>query len=370
MFVAFAESLYRKLIENEFNNISNKFINSELTENTEIISLTKQIGPMLYIVNIVNLNENTLPFYQQNIKAYKNKLADNFDEFNVEHIVMINLLVTIETEHDLFLYIDKEEFMPDEVFYIIPWIINVEDNKLITSKSYTDKILNIHELINSTLIESNENDKYRVSLNRLEEEVRKETSLKTKTENVYLTYSLMAINIFIWCIMFFGSQQMDMTELLIQFGANSPEYIFNKGQYWRLFTSMFIHIGTVHLMYNCFALYLFGNRAEKYFGKMIFSIIYIISGLIGSLASVLFTQSISAGASGAIYGLIGAVFALSQQRGKKVDGLSFYVISFIVVTGLAFGFLDSQIDNYAHIGGLITGYILGFIFCPEKTDLL
>lgn len=365
MFVAFAGSLYRKLIENEFNNISNKFINSELTEDTEIISLTKQIGPILYIVNIVNLNKNTLPFYQQNIKAYKNRFAENFDNLNVEHIIMINLLVTIETEDDLFIYIDKEEFMPDEVFYIIPWIINVDSNKLITSKSYVDKVLNIHDLINSVLTENNQSDESKISLHHLEEEVRKETSLETKTEDVYLTYCLMLLNISIWCFMFLESQQMDMTDLLIKFGANSPEHIFNKGQYWRLITSMFIHIGIVHVMYNCFALYLFGNRVEKYFGKINFSVIYITSGIIGSISSVLFTQSISAGASGAIYGLIGAVFALSQQRAKKVDGLSFYIISFIIITGLAFGFLDSQIDNYAHIGGLITGYILGYIFCPE-----
>lgn len=365
MFVKFAENLCKKLVENEFNIISNKFSDYELTEDREIIIMAKKIGPILYIVNIVNVDKVGVYYYEHHCEEYKKKFVDNIEEFNVEHVIMVGLLVTHDIGEKLSAYIDKEEFNPDEIFHLVHWVANLDTNKLITPKNHTNKILNIHNIIDSVLLEDMDGEAKNILLKDLEKEVNKSTALKAKTEDVYFTYNLIFINIVIWVIMLFNSNDMDISELIVKFGANSPQLVIVEGEYWRLFTSMFIHIGVAHLMCNCFAIYIFGTRVERYFGKKIFFGIYLISGLAGSIMSVLFSMSISAGASGAIYGLIGAISALTYQRNKKVDGLSFYMIAFIGITGLAFGFLDPQIGNYAHIGGLIIGYIMGFILCPE-----
>lgn len=351
MFIEFTQNLYKRLIEAEFENL-NRF-NSSLTEETEFINLFKQIGPVMYIVNLINYNKTNF------IKDYKTELINKLDELNVEHIIIINLLI-YSSEKPL---LNDDLETQNERVHLISWLVDLTQNELIVPSGQPDKILNLHELINLSLNDK-ETDLTNISLTKLENEVKINTKLKAKTTDIYFTFTLIIINTVIWLILYFESQTTDIMTLLIEFGANSSELVFKNHQYYRLFTSMFLHIDFFHLLGNCFSLYLFGSKIEKYYGKACFLIIYIVSGLAGSFMSVVFNTNISVGASGAIYGLIGAVLALTSERNKKIEGLSMYVVAILIVTGLAFGFLVPQIDNFAHIGGLLLGYICGFILCP------
>lgn len=138
------------------------------------------------------------------------------------------------------------------------------------------------------------------------------------------------------------------------------------GEWWRLVTALFVHFGLVHLLFNMWALAAFGPLAERLLGITRFVFVYFVSGMVANLLSITLRPSIdTAGASGAIFGILGALLAM-YWRNKKT--LPFVVVrsgrtAVVVFTASAFvgGFLQKGVDNVAHLGGLITGLLLGFI---------
>lgn len=361
MFVEFTQELYKKLIENEFAWVYDDRQTNQLSESTKYIQLIKYIGALLYVVNIINADKINLDIYKQHLENYINNI--DFNKADAKYIILINIFVTENPSENLIQIVSEDNFKPDDFVHTIHYMVNINESTFI---SPVDNILNISTYIENALDTSkNSNENNPHCLETIAKETRKESVLKTKSNNTYFTYGLIIINILIFIIMYFQSKNLDIIQLLIKFGANSKQLVLEQKQYWRLFTSMFIHIDFLHLIYNCFALYLFGIRVEKYFGKSRFTLIYIFSGIIGNIISIIFTVFISAGASDAVYGLTGAIVAMTQQKNKNVDGMSFYLITIIAVIGIAFGFLDTTVNNYAHIGGLFAGYTLGFLLCPQ-----
>lgn len=176
----------------------------------------------------------------------------------------------------------------------------------------------------------------------------------------YLTYTLIALNVILFLLMTLagGSTQ---TIILIKFGAKVNELIM-RGEVWRLFTSMFLHIGLLHLAFNLYALWALGPITETLIGRPRYLTIYILSGISGSLASLFFTDAISAGASGAIFGLLGALVSYSRKNpGLWKSGFGKNLM-IIILINLSLGVFQPGIDIYAHIGGLICGLILGRLF--------
>lgn len=157
------------------------------------------------------------------------------------------------------------------------------------------------------------------------------------------------------------------TEALIRMGAKVNPLIA-AGEYWRLFTSMFLHIGLMHLAFNGYALLAIGTELERLLGWRRFLVIYLLSGLLGSLASYAFGSSLSAGASGAIFGLIGALAAFFTLHRRQLGrwGQSRLVnIVFLIAVNLFLGFTRPGIDNLAHMGGLVSGLGLGWALAPH-----
>ena len=156
-------------------------------------------------------------------------------------------------------------------------------------------------------------------------------------------------------------------EVLILFGAKVNGLIKN-GQYWRLFTAMFIHIGVLHLLFNLYALYAIGPLVEGYFGHIRFITIYMLAGLFGSLASYAMSPAVSAGASGAIFGMIGAItiyfLKYHQNFGRRGRAMLQNMV-IIIVINLAFGMAGRGIDNWGHIGGLIGGAVVAWGLLPR-----
>ncbi len=153
------------------------------------------------------------------------------------------------------------------------------------------------------------------------------------------------------------------SRLVALFGEGSegnPD--FPRGQYWRLATCTFLHIGFLHLLLNCYGLWILGKLLENIIGWRDYIIIYLISGLTGSIASWKFAgHQSSAGASGAIFGLLGAALAVTilekegmpeQIRDRLLGPLLFWTVLNLVI-----GFLIPRIDNAGHIGGLVGGFI-------------
>jgi len=162
-----------------------------------------------------------------------------------------------------------------------------------------------------------------------------------------------------------GSENL---RVLIDFGAKFNPLIVLEQEYWRLVTPMFLHIGLMHLAFNSYALLAFGRDVENLFGRSRFLALYLLSGVGGAVASFVGNDAISAGASGAVFGLVGAmlVFLLvyrnvfGQWGRQRLTNLLF-----IVALNLALGFAGGGIDNLGHIGGLLAGLALGWAYCPR-----
>ena len=155
-------------------------------------------------------------------------------------------------------------------------------------------------------------------------------------------------------------------EVLRGFGAKQNDLIVQHHEYWRLCTSIFIHIGVIHLLLNNYALWIIGQEIEQIYGSARFVVLYLFTGVIGSLASFFFNpQATSAGASGSIFGLFGVMATFAFRYRKEIPPMLSREIRRrvlpIIAINLVFGFSVRIVDNAAHLGGLLSGVVLGLI---------
>ncbi|MHB8124892.1 MAG: rhomboid family intramembrane serine protease [Desulfitobacteriaceae bacterium] len=192
-------------------------------------------------------------------------------------------------------------------------------------------------------------------------------SFNQKYQANYISYTLIVLNLLFFLVLTAagGSQNQDV---LIRYGAKVNDLI-NSGEYWRFLTSIFIHIGIIHLIFNLYALWVLGPFAEMRFGHMRFLALYLVSGICASIASYLFSTAISAGASGAIFGIMGGLLYYSWKQPELWQTGFGKNLLVVIAVNLGFGFIQPGIDNYAHIGGLITGFtFMGLLKIKKKFE--
>ena len=182
-----------------------------------------------------------------------------------------------------------------------------------------------------------------------------------------VTYALLGINSLVW-IASYAAGGPDDRGALLDLGAMFGPLIAD-GQYWRLFTAIFLHIGLLHMALNSLALFIFGRLVEAIFGPARFAAIYLIAGLGGSVASYLFNSvALAAGASGAIFGVLGALTAFFYvQRNVMGEMAKRNLMTLLALAGinLVFGLLFPGVDNWAHLGGFVFGAALGLRLAPR-----
>lgn len=205
-----------------------------------------------------------------------------------------------------------------------------------------------------------------INKKNMEEAKRVEELFKPKKP--IITYVLIAINV----IIFLLGMILNLSDTFINLFANYGPLV-TEGQYYRLFTSMFIHANLFHILFNMYALYLLGSQAEGFFGKGKFLVIYILSGISGSLLSILLNQgAVSVGASGAIFGILGSLLYFGYNNRVYLGNTLIREIVPVILINLAFGFMMTGVDNFAHIGGLIggitTAMAVGFYSNTGKSD--
>jgi len=147
---------------------------------------------------------------------------------------------------------------------------------------------------------------------------------------------------------------------LVLLGAKVNELI-TQGQYYRLISAMFLHGGIVHLAVNMYSLYAIGPMVEKVYGKAKFIAIYFVAGICSSLLSYVYSPSMSIGASGAIFGLLGAVLVFAIKSKGKTGSAFIRSILAVIIANIFIGMTLPGIDNFGHIGGLIGGIIISFL---------
>lgn len=181
------------------------------------------------------------------------------------------------------------------------------------------------------------------------------------------TWGLFAINLLFGALLIFLDASQNR-ELLLDFGAMYSPLIVS-GEYWRLLSAMFLHAGFLHLLFNLIGIIIFGRINERLFGRINFFLLYVLTGISASSTSYVFNDvGISVGASGAIFGMMGAMisfFAINRKIFGK-DGLNtLYGVIILSIINLWFGTTIDGVDNWAHIGGLVSGLILGVALLPQ-----
>ena len=170
-----------------------------------------------------------------------------------------------------------------------------------------------------------------------------------KPKPIICTYIIMAI-----CILIYLATSTN--SYLLQMLANNVNLV-KAGEYYRIITAAFVHANLIHLVCNMYSLYIIGKQVETYLGRFKFTVIYLISAILGSLMSITFNPGYSVGASGAIFGLMGSLVYFGYHYRLYLSSVIRSQIIPLIVINLAIGFMSSGIDNYAHIGGLIGGYL-------------
>ena len=181
---------------------------------------------------------------------------------------------------------------------------------------------------------------------------------------------LVLANVVVFIILSFLGNTTD-AEFMVVHGAMDWMDVVEKHQYYRLFTSMFLHFGADHLLQNMLILLVIGCRLERITGKLSYLLIYIGAGLIGAGTSIIFTlgnnpNTVSAGASGAIFGVMGGLLYciisdIIQKKRHHVEEIGLTGMIFMVASALSYGFFSTGIDNAAHIGGLVGGFLITMI---------
>lgn len=179
------------------------------------------------------------------------------------------------------------------------------------------------------------------------------------------TILLIVINVIVFFVLSFSGMTED-AEFMLEHGAMYVPYMLKGEEYYRLITSMFMHFGFDHLMNNMIMLGTIGWNLEYEIGKIKFLIIYFVSGLFGNILSafgdiMIGEYAVSAGASGAVFGIIGALLYVAIRNKGQIGTISGRGLVLMIALSLYYGFTSSGVDNLAHIGGLVAGFILSVL---------
>lgn len=185
-----------------------------------------------------------------------------------------------------------------------------------------------------------------------------EYKIPLQTKNPIVTYILIGINLLIGFLLFLYSAKSGISygQLLIDFGAKENFRILS-GEYWRFLTPIFLHADIFHLLINCYSLFAIGTIVERIFGSFKFAFVYVVAGITGNILSFIFSSNPGVGASGSIFGLLGALLFFGIINPPLFKSHFGNNVILTILINLGYGFANAAIDNYAHIGGLTGGFL-------------
>ena len=277
---------------------------------------------MLYSI-IIAENSYNVSVYDETYKYLKSLYNKN---------IVINEIVTIEGSYD---YYEHDNML----------IYSLRDKKVVYSSNSCKLLIPIINEMDITKKTNNKRDKY-----------------------MMLTNILIAVNLLVFLISAWISKNIfdiDIYTLIIM-GAKVNSLI-DKGQVWRLITCAFLHGGLIHIFFNMYALKILGPEIEYVYGKIKYLVIYLLSAIAASIFSYIFgPQSVSVGASGAIFGLFGAMLIFGIKHRKQMGKAYMMNILQVIFVNVIIGISSSNIDNAAHFGGLIVGALIALLLGERR----
>ncbi len=351
--MSFIKNLTEKLLEAEYRPIANFYDNSNIGENTEHIGLIKQIGSIAYGVVIINADR------KYDYKGFYKDVLSFFAQ--LKKVIVIGIFVSEKPDSELLDFTNHDIEDYNDSLIDIRWTVDITENKFIVKGQQPDKVNELDKLIKKSF----HNGEYTVSQNirLLQQKNSEKKKSEIKSSNIYLTLGLIIINGAIELFLLFSG----MRNSAVAEGGIYREGIL-YGQWYRLITYMFIHGGIAHYLGNSLSLYILGSRVEKYYGKIKMLIIYLISGIGAGILSMTLNSGFAVGASGAIFGLMSAILVYTKIKNRSVEGFDTYFVVIFAIMGIFSGFLVTDVDNWGHIGGFVTGLIASLVLIKGETN--
>ena len=189
--------------------------------------------------------------------------------------------------------------------------------------------------------------------------------LKWHSDTAYVTCTLIVVNVMYFLFLETAGSSRDSYFMLL-WGAMYEPAVVQGGQYWRLLTSVFMHFGIEHITNNMLILYLLGGHLERALGRIRYLFFYLLCGAGANVVSLALHMRqersvVSAGASGAIFGVIGGLIYVAAANRGRLEDLTARQLTFLAALSLYFGFTSTGVDNAAHAGGLILGVLLAAV---------
>lgn len=269
----------------------------------------------------------------------RKQIVGQFQEKGFEEVHILALLLSEEMEN-LETIIKENEFS---------WIIDQKNNCLIIPQGHVEDFYGMKRVILSCL------------------EDKKPLNKQPLNKRPLVNYGIVAVNIvlFFLCLV--------TGNMLYEKGMMYPRDIIEMGKWYQIFTCMFLHSDVDHIFGNMILLFLLGNIAEKHFGHIKYFIIYMVSGIAGNLFSLWYSYVLqdfvpSLGASGAVYGMVGAFLWILLCNKGRVGEITISRYIFVFAYSLYLGFTSTNIDNVAHVGGLVAGLLLGIMLYRKKKE--
>jgi membrane associated rhomboid family serine protease len=251
------------------------------------------------------------------------------------------------------------------------WVVDLQEHRVIAARRWDSEGMDVLRQALTGGVSAEVDEASVATLQRQHEERLRAFYQLMRGRQPWVTWSLIAVNVALFLLVFRGGTEVG-PDTLNNFGALTPSLV-EHGEWWRLFTAIFLHASVAHILFNMTSLFAIGVLAERLYGSLKFLAIYLGSGLIGSFVSFAYAAingsdlaNPHVGASGAIFGIAGALLTIRFQRTEVIprrvrDQISGWLFALIAIN-LGISFVTPFVDNSAHLGGLIGGALLSFVF--------
>jgi rhomboid protease GluP len=330
--------LEAKLLENEFQVLN--------TNVQDVKVFYKQEKDLVYLLNTVIYKEDS-SLREEGFQNILTKTENYFITRGYGRICLLSLIITDNIAAGRKLTGEDKSH----------WFIQTDENRLYIYEDQPVSFLDVKKIVEEVLEEAAQ-----------EERPKERNDIGKREKGSYVpvvTILLIAVNILVFLFAEMSGSSQDAVHM-IRMGAMFPAFIIEGREYYRLFTSMFLHFGITHLVNNMVSLFFLGSYLEEYMGRIRFAFLYLLSGVGSGLCSLLYHVAagqdvVSAGASGAIFGVIGGLFYVVIKNKGRIKEMTTRKMIFLIVFSLYHGITSSGVDNSAHVGGLLFGIIIALV---------
>lgn len=300
-------------------------------------------NPVFYVIAIGDGGRDDPQRWQEAFTAAAEAVQGQAEELRCTRKVCLCLLTERTYRQETADFVAAREISFDDPIQYIWWYFPLDQCRIFTGKDQPRKLLGLEKMLSAAA---------------QKEEPGSMPAAAREDARPVVTWA-----IFVLCALILAGMYLtgNRENWIFAFGSGW-EGVVEQGQYYRLLTSMFLHDGLLHLAANSIYLFYFGVPVERLLGRARFVLLFLLSGLCGNLLSLFCGGWLGVGASGAIFGLMGMALLWTKERGAQATGMNYATMLLLALTALGMGWLDTGVDNYAHLGGFLCGMVFFLLF--------